>query len=272
MVDELSVDQKNLQRIHAVELSFGASGRPLCAPGRVLVGEGRLTKQSRRRTQDKAFFLFNDLLVYGSIVLHGRWYTRQQVIPLEDVQLEDLDDGLTLKNQWLIRTPRKSFSVAAASREEKRAWMEHIADSRSRRLQSSESRAGSSESRAGSSLAVAWVPDGASSVCMRCSGRFSVTQRRHHCRQCGLVVCGGCSQHRRVIPHIHPTKRLRVCRACHSGALARDGGPWRGHGTGRGGSEEEELSGEETVEEHDPGTWGDRCSPFSYLTPPHRRC
>ncbi|EUB64599.1 TFIIH basal transcription factor complex helicase subunit [Echinococcus granulosus] len=36
----------------------------------------------------------------------------------------------------------------------------------------------------------------------------------HHCRNCGKVVCGKCSQYRWVLPAQGPSK-LRICRACH---------------------------------------------------------
>lgn len=37
--------------------------------GRVLVGEGVLTKLCRKKAKPRQFFLFNDILVYGNIVL-----------------------------------------------------------------------------------------------------------------------------------------------------------------------------------------------------------
>ncbi|KAG7239512.1 hypothetical protein INR49_028839 [Caranx melampygus] len=131
MVDQL----QNWKRIHAVETSFGPLGRPLFQPGRVLVGEGQLMKQSRRGPKLKVFFLFNDVLVYGSIILRGHWHKNQQIIPLEDIQLEDLEDDARVRNQWLIHTPHKSFHIAAASYEEKRAWIEHMEDCQSKLLQ-----------------------------------------------------------------------------------------------------------------------------------------
>ncbi|KAM6943527.1 pleckstrin homology domain-containing family F member 1 [Xenentodon cancila] len=257
MVDQLTFDQKNRQRISAVEISFGVSGKPLSLPGRVLIGEGRLMKQSRRRPQPKVFFLFNDLLVYGSIIMNGRWYNRQQIIPLEDIQLEDLEDSLTMKNQWLIRTPRKSFYVAAASYEEKQAWIEHITDNRSRLLQST-------KIRSSSAFAISWIPDQASAICMRCSDKFSMTQRRHHCRKCGFIVCGACSKNRGVIRHIHPTKQLRICSVCHSSLF---GAETLAHGRSniadKVSSEEDEFSSEEhETEDHHPSTWMDSWSPL----------
>ncbi|XP_059142669.1 zinc finger FYVE domain-containing protein 26-like, partial [Physella acuta] len=39
-----------------------------------------------------------------------------------------------------------------------------------------------------------WMADSSTSVCMACKvERFSMFNRRHHCRRCGRVVCGTCS-------------------------------------------------------------------------------
>ncbi|XP_068431131.1 pleckstrin homology domain-containing family F member 1 [Clinocottus analis] len=278
MENQLMFGQDNQNRIHAVESSFGRSGKPLLEPGRVLIGEGRLMKMSRRGPQPKAFFLFNDVLVYGSIILNGRWHKKQKIIPLEDSQIEDLEDGVTMRNQWLIRTPCKSFYVAASSSEEKRAWIEHIEDCRSSLLRSG-------SCRPGAHFANTWIPDRASAVCMRCSGRFTVTQRRHHCRKCGFVVCGACSKKRAVIQHIHPTKWLRVCTMCHSSLSAPEAPPEGPRGPQRGsvekiGSDEDDVDGlseeeeaEEQMEDHDPSKWSnfqmDTWSTYVYFKPEH---
>ncbi|XP_034382477.1 pleckstrin homology domain-containing family F member 1 [Cyclopterus lumpus] len=274
--NQLMFGQDNRDRIHAVESSFGPSGKPLFEPGRVLIGEGRLMKMSRRGPQPKVFFLFNDVLVYGSIILNRRWHKKQKIIPLEDSQIEDLEDGIKMRNQWLIRTPRKSFYVAAASSEEKRAWIEHIEDCRSSLLRSG-------VCQTGSNFAKTWIPDRDSSVCMRCQEKFTVTQRRHHCRKCGFVVCGACSKQRAVIRHIHPTKWLRVCTMCHSGLAtteAQEGPRAQGGSTEKIGLDEDEVDGlseeeeaEEQTEDHDPGTWmNSRMDPWStyvYFKPEH---
>ncbi|KAM9366355.1 pleckstrin homology domain-containing family F member 1 [Symphorus nematophorus] len=278
MMDQQTFARKNQERIQTVENSFGPSGKPLSQPGRVLIGEGRLMKQSRRGPQPKVFFLFNDVLVYGSIILNGRWHKKQQIIPLEDILLEDLEDGVGMRNQWLIRTPRKSFYVAASSYEEKRAWIEHMEDCQSKLLQSG-------SCRRKSDFAITWIPNQASAICMRCSDKFSMTQRRHHCRKCGFVVCGACSKKRAVIEHIHPTKCLRVCNKCHLGlaqteAEVQETTRLRGDSTRKNSSDEDEVdrsSEEEEAEEQmdpqqmDPSRWMDAWLPYVYLKPEHVR-
>ncbi|XP_026767375.1 pleckstrin homology domain-containing family F member 1 [Pangasianodon hypophthalmus] len=207
MVDNLQFGMENRERILAVENSFIPGGKPLLAPGRVLIGEGRLLKLCRRKPQPKVFFLFNDILVYGSIVVPGRWNNHQQILHLEELEQENLKDGVGMSNQWLLRTPRKSFHISAASLEEKQAWMEHIECCRMERLKQLGLPAVMKP------LAAIWIPDAASAVCMRCSEPFNVTQRRHHCRHCGFVVCNSCSKTRAILTHISP-KPVRVCRRC----------------------------------------------------------
>ena len=46
--------------------------QPLAVPGRVLVGEGVLTKMCRKKPKPRQFFLFNDALVYGNILINKK--------------------------------------------------------------------------------------------------------------------------------------------------------------------------------------------------------
>lgn len=59
--------------------------------------------------------MFNDLLVYGNIILSKKRYNKQHIIPLEEVKLENLENVGDSKNGWLIRTRTKSFAVYAAT-------------------------------------------------------------------------------------------------------------------------------------------------------------
>ena len=64
--------EANSRRIAIVESCFGSSGQPLAVPGRVLVGEGVLTKMCRKKPKPRQFFLCNDILIYGNIVINKK--------------------------------------------------------------------------------------------------------------------------------------------------------------------------------------------------------
>ncbi|XP_061078694.1 pleckstrin homology domain-containing family F member 1-like [Conger conger] len=235
MAAQLTSTEDNLARILAVESSFGRYGKPLKKPGRVLVGEGCLTKLCKRSPQPRVFFLFNDILVYGSIIVQDRLYTGQKVIQLEDLMVESLEDSPDMKNQWLLRTPSKSFYVSAASPQEKASWITHIEECRTKRV--NERGQGPVED-----FAPSWIPDKASAICMRCCTKFSFSQRRHHCRQCGILVCGSCSSQRFLIPNIS-REPVRVCQVCFQNLQAKEF--TRNRGDSGGNSCTEETSSDE---------------------------
>ncbi|QQP32359.1 Pleckstrin -like proteiny domain-containing family F member 2, partial [Caligus rogercresseyi] len=116
----------NRRRIAFVESCFGSAGLPLTMKNRVLVGEGILTKACRKKPKPRQFFLFNDLVVYGNILINKKKYNKQRIIPLEEVKLQSLEDDGVFCNGWLICTRGKSFAVYAATPEEKEDWMSHI--------------------------------------------------------------------------------------------------------------------------------------------------
>uniref|UniRef100_A0A915L3A2 Pleckstrin homology domain-containing family F member 2 n=1 Tax=Romanomermis culicivorax TaxID=13658 RepID=A0A915L3A2_ROMCU len=210
MVDRLINSEANARRIAAVEHCFSASGVVLAIPGRVLVGEGVLIKMCRKKPKPRQFFLFNDILVYATIILSKRKYHRQHVIQLDSLELEDLQDDGNLTNGWQIKTPTKSFNVYAATSTEKREWISHI----KRCIEDLMNKTGSHKPICREKAAV-WVPDPEAQVCMKCKKtKFTVVQRRHHCRKCGSVVCNSCSTKRFLLPHISK-KPVRVCDSCY---------------------------------------------------------
>jgi hypothetical protein len=58
-----------------------------------------------------------------------------------------------------------------------------------------------------------WVKDDKVQECMVCDTiRFSLLNRRHHCRRCGRVVCSNCSQRSLIIDESGVAKR--TCDDC----------------------------------------------------------
>ncbi|XP_077991490.1 zinc finger FYVE domain-containing protein 26-like [Glandiceps talaboti] len=59
-----------------------------------------------------------------------------------------------------------------------------------------------------------WVPDSAVTTCMVCKvERFSMFNRRHHCRRCGRVVCSTCSERTSIVPGYGDVP-VRICDDC----------------------------------------------------------
>ncbi|KAI6206583.1 FYVE zinc finger [Aphelenchoides besseyi] len=62
-----------------------------------------------------------------------------------------------------------------------------------------------------------WIKDEDCKKCMLCTSKFTIVNRRHHCRCCGRVLCADCCAIRRQLPYMQvDEKRQRVCAPCNS--------------------------------------------------------
>nr|CAH8850603.1 unnamed protein product [Trichobilharzia regenti] len=52
------------------------------------------------------------------------------------------------------------------------------------------------------------------SVCVECCAKFGITNRRHHCRHCGRLLCSQCSAYEIPIVKYELSKPVRVCEVC----------------------------------------------------------
>ncbi|XP_053559369.1 WD repeat and FYVE domain-containing protein 3 isoform X2 [Bombina bombina] len=67
----------------------------------------------------------------------------------------------------------------------------------------------------GRSAADHWVKDEGMDSCSGCTVRFSLTERRHHCRNCGQLFCQKCSRFQSEIKRLKISSPVRVCQNCY---------------------------------------------------------
>ncbi|KFR07168.1 Zinc finger FYVE domain-containing protein 26, partial [Nipponia nippon] len=61
-----------------------------------------------------------------------------------------------------------------------------------------------------------WIPDDTETLCMVCkTERFTMFNRRHHCRRCGRLVCSSCSSKKMAVEACRENLS-RVCDQCYS--------------------------------------------------------
>ncbi|XP_050700499.1 WD repeat and FYVE domain-containing protein 3-like isoform X2 [Eriocheir sinensis] len=68
----------------------------------------------------------------------------------------------------------------------------------------------------GRAVADHWVRDDGSDTCANCQVKFSIYERRHHCRNCGHLFCSKCSRFESEISRLRILKPVRVCQKCYT--------------------------------------------------------
>lgn len=64
-----------------------------------------------------------------------------------------------------------------------------------------------------------WLKDKDATQCKLCEKEFSISRRKHHCRNCGEIFCNACSDNELPLPA--SPKPVRVCDTCHALLLQR---------------------------------------------------
>jgi len=170
--------------------------------------EGDLYKVCRKERKLRHFILFNDLLLYadpqGAKYKVGQKFdlNRTKVTNIKDTKLKGISNAIQIESE------AKSFIVFSDTPEEKSQWMLKIQNAINSLHKKNETL---KKEKGINSVAPVWIPDSEVKTCTICAIKFTFTTRRHHCRQCGNVVCGKCSGNNKTLPGIGV---VRVCDDC----------------------------------------------------------
>ena len=185
----------------------------LSAPGRWYVRHGKLLKQGRRGKETVTAILFNDALVYAEskVADRGKLTLRRMLCPIERVERASFSEV-----EFLVFSAEKSLALSAGSREERDSWY-HDVHKVCRKLSVG---GGASDDlaspRAAEAVAPLWAPNDSATSCSKCLEPFTLMRRRHHCRHCGDLICGPCSESRVHITGLYEDKAVRVCKQCYA--------------------------------------------------------
>lgn len=185
---------------------------------RAFIKEGPLLRQCRRGLKEFQFWLMSDQLLYGQPTPLGLYILNRQ-IPLSKCYVSACESMHQGGYSFIVESPAKSFIICVPSEAERDDWLHAIKQAIVALSQERHSRNAETDKQ---SIAPLWMPDSTASTCQKCRALFSLINRRHHCRNCGAIVCDPCSRRRYKLEHVDQRKQVRVCDGCYS-FLSEDG-------------------------------------------------
>ncbi|ELP85970.1 Rho/RAC guanine nucleotide exchange factor, putative [Entamoeba invadens IP1] len=191
------------RKLFLVETRISGFSGTLVEPHRVFLKEGSLRKVCRKTTKSRYFFLFNDILIYGSG--DQSHVSVSQVSDVVNIVVKDIPTSV---NSFEIFTDKKSFIVFAENVVEKREWMDELEKAAKAEVENLKTRNKESDAF----IKPLFVPDDSVTKCMLCGKQFCCFERRHHCRFCGKCICDDCSKYRMPLPPLNLLER--GCSAC----------------------------------------------------------
>ncbi|XP_029456728.1 FYVE, RhoGEF and PH domain-containing protein 3 [Rhinatrema bivittatum] len=228
-------------------------------PANELIKEGHIQKLSAKNgtAQDRYLFLFNSMVLYcvPKLRLIGQKFGVREKIDIAGLQVQEIIKPNATRT-FLIIGKKRSLELQARTEEEKKEWIQVIQATIEKHKQNSETfRAFNSsfsreeerapDSPALSTSSVESTPgsdtcsgsggadaskkssrskrDKEKQTCKNCSENFnSITKRRHHCKQCGAVICAKCSEFKSLADN---RNHNRVCKECFLSPVAIPSSP-----------------------------------------------
>ncbi|KAK5603314.1 FYVE, RhoGEF and PH domain-containing protein 1 [Crenichthys baileyi] len=202
-------------------------------PTNELIKEGHILKLSNKNgtTQDRYLILFNDRLLYcvPKLRLIGQKYSVRARIDVDGMELKETSSVAVPSRTFLVSGKQRSLELQARTEDEKKEWIQAIQATIQRHEQTMESfrhltcSLRDEESTPPHSpscvelgkRAPTPIREKEVTLCMKCQEPFnSITKRRHHCKACGHVVCGKCSEFRARLSYDN-NRTNRVCVDCY---------------------------------------------------------
>ncbi|KAM8994942.1 FYVE, RhoGEF and PH domain-containing protein 3 isoform 9-T12 [Ara ararauna] len=196
-------------------------------PANELIKEGHIQKLSAKNgtAQDRYLFLFNSMVLYcvPKLRLIGQKFSVREKMDIAGLQVQEIAKQ-NVAHTFSIAGKKRSLELQARTEEEKREWIKVIQATIEKHKQNSETFRAFNSSF---SQEEEHLPDSSSDSCRKsskskrdkekqacksCSESFnSITKRRHHCKQCGAVICAKCSEFKSLADN---SRHNRVCKEC----------------------------------------------------------
>uniref|UniRef100_A0A9J8DBW7 FYVE, RhoGEF and PH domain containing 4a n=1 Tax=Cyprinus carpio carpio TaxID=630221 RepID=A0A9J8DBW7_CYPCA len=191
---------ENLKKLLEIYEMLGEE-EDIVNPSNELIKEGHILKLAARNTSamDRYLFLFNNMLLYcvPKFSLVGQKFTVRTRIGIDGMKVTGTynDD---YPHTFQVSGKERTLELQASSEQDKESWIKDLKISELGKR------------------APRWIRDNEVTMCMRCKEAFNaLTRRRHHCRACGYVVCGKCSDYK--APLEYDGNRInKVCKDCNS--------------------------------------------------------
>ncbi|XP_030197972.1 FYVE, RhoGEF and PH domain-containing protein 4 [Gadus morhua] len=208
------------------------SEEEILRPSTEFLREGRLLKLAARNksAMERYLFLFNDFLLCCTprLVLVGQRYGARTRIGVEGMTVQRTTNH-EHPHSFQVSGKEKTLELEASSEKERDEWIKVIqkaidvshAKIETLKLASKVSSQTEPEEELGR-RAPRWTRDNEVMECMKCREAFNAfTRRRHHCRACGCVVCGKCSDHKVALEY-DEGRLNKVCDTCHGVLSGQD--------------------------------------------------
>ncbi|KAL7719886.1 FYVE [Entamoeba marina] len=191
----------------------GASSADIVKPNRVFLKSGHLIEIGKKVQKKRFFYLFTDLLMYGNG--DEKKLTVLGMYNIESLIVKDVKDSPNSQHCFRILNLSNSevdLTLRCDGEDSKKNWMNILTTA----VQDERSRLLTLRNEIETSQTMVWIPDEEANECMRCGAQFTLFFRKHHCRNCGYVICSNCRE-RCKIPKLNRVDY--VCTKCYSEIL-----------------------------------------------------